>query len=236
MMEKMMPEMIKVSEDTYILDEGGVRFFLLLGSKKALLIDSGMMVHHAKELAEGITDLPLELLNTHADMDHVGSNQEFDAFYMHAAEEENFLHTPGPHTGKIIPVADGDLMDLGDRPLKIIHTPGHTPGSIAVLDIKKRVIITGDPIQDGKIFMFGPARKMEPYLESLLKVKALSDEYDEIWPSHGSLPVKAELIDDLYTKAMEVLAGNMPYEKADFHGMSIRYYNVGIAGFLMDDK
>ena len=63
-------------------------------------------------------------------------------------------------SGKIVPVHDGDIIELGDRPLKIIETPGHTPGSIAILDIKKRRIFTGDPIQDGRIFMFGVQREM----------------------------------------------------------------------------
>ena len=46
-------EWAKIDDKTYQYDEGGVRFFLLLGDREALLIDSGMQVHNAKELAEG---------------------------------------------------------------------------------------------------------------------------------------------------------------------------------------
>ena len=80
---------IPIDEQTWRLEEEGVRFFLLTGSRSALLIDSGMQTHNAKKLAEGLTALPLSLLNTHADIDHIGSNAEFDAVYMNPAELVN---------------------------------------------------------------------------------------------------------------------------------------------------
>ena len=43
-------------------------------------------------------------------------------------------------------MTQGDIIDLGDRPLKIIDIPGHTPGSIAILDVKNRVLISGDSV------------------------------------------------------------------------------------------
>lgn len=55
---------IPIDEQTWRLEEEGVRFFLLTGSRSALLIDSGMQTHNAKKLAEGLTALPLSLLNT----------------------------------------------------------------------------------------------------------------------------------------------------------------------------
>ena len=86
-------EIISINENTWRIEEEGVRFFLLAGENKALLIDSGMQVHNAKEIAESLVDLPIELLNTHADMDHVGSNNEFDSFYMNPAEASNYYNT-----------------------------------------------------------------------------------------------------------------------------------------------
>ncbi len=64
-------EWIKIDESTYSYEEDGVRFFLLMGTDKALLIDTGMQTRNAKELAEEITKLPLLLFNTHTDMDHI---------------------------------------------------------------------------------------------------------------------------------------------------------------------
>ena len=82
-------QIIQINKNTWRIEEEGVRFFLLTGTEKALLIDSGMAVHNAKDIAETLTDLPVSLLNTHADMDHIGSNGQFASFYMHPAEEQN---------------------------------------------------------------------------------------------------------------------------------------------------
>lgn len=226
-------EIIKINEGTWRIEDGGVRFFLLAGEKKALLIDSGMQVHNAKEIAEGLVDLPIELLNTHADRDHVGSNEEFDSFYMNPAEASNYYNT-NKMTGTIIPVTDGDIIDLGGRELEIITLPGHTPGSIAVLDKNNRALISGDPIQDGDIFMFGVQREIHAYLLSLEKLKKQKDRFDTIYPSHGTFPVGPELIDALQEGARRVLAGEIQGTDREFFGTKIKRYDVGVAGFLCD--
>ena len=127
-------EIIQIHENTWRIEDGGVRLFLLAGTEKALLIDSGMNLNNARDIAAGLTNLPLSLLNTHADRDHIGSNEQFDAFYMHPAEEPVYRRSGKP--GTILPVREGDALNLGDRELRIIHLPGHTPGSIAVLDVQ----------------------------------------------------------------------------------------------------
>ena len=226
-------EVIKINENTWRIEDGGVRFFLLAGEKKALLIDSGMQVHNAKEVAEDLVNLPVELLNTHADRDHVGSNDEFDSFYMNPAEASNYYNS-NKMTGTIIPVTDGDIIDLGGRELEIITIPGHTPGSIAVLDKNNRVLISGDPIQDGDIFMFGVQREMHAYLLSLEKLQKQRDRFDTIYPSHGTFPVKPELIDALQEGAKRVLAGEIPGTDKEMFGNTIKRYDVGVAGFLCD--
>ncbi|MCH5248708.1 MAG: MBL fold metallo-hydrolase [Lachnospiraceae bacterium] len=228
-------EIIKINETTWRIEDSGVRFFLLAGEKKALLIDSGMQVHNAKEIAQGLVNLPIELLNTHGDIDHVGSNDEFESFYMNPAEASNYYNTQ-KKTGTIIPVTDGDIIDLGDRELEIITLPGHTPGSIAVLDKNNRVLISGDPIQDGNIFMFGVQREMHAYLLSLEKLKKYLDKFDTIYPSHGSFPVTPEIIDSLHEGATRILAGEVEGSDAEFHGIKIKRYDVGVAGFLCDYK
>ena len=145
-----MPLSVKaIDKNTWIFEDSGVRFFLLEGKKQSLLIDSGMTVKNVKNIADGLTAHRVLLLNTHADPDHIGGNSDFESFYMNPAEAINYYKL---HNGKgeMLPVWDGDVIDLGDRPLKIITTPGHTPGSIAVLDINRRIIFTGDPIQIGR--------------------------------------------------------------------------------------
>ena len=228
-------EIIKINEDTWRIEDEGVRFFLLAGEKKALLIDSGRQVQNAKEIAESLVKLPIELLNTHGDIDHVGSNDEFDSFYMNPAEASNYYNT-NKKTGKIIPVSDGDVIDLGGRELEIITLPGHTPGSIAVLDKKERILISGDPIQDGNIFMFGIQREMHAYLLSLEKLEKYKDHFDAIYPSHGTFPVGPEIIGALHEGALRVMNGEVEGTDAEFHGTKIKRYDVGVAGFLCDPK
>ena len=117
-MSMMNCEIIQMRENTWRIEDGGVRFFLLAGTERALLIDSGMNVDDVRGIAAGLTDLPLSLLNTHADRDHIGSNEQFEAFYMHPAEEPVYRRSGKP--GTILPVADGDVLDLGGRALRIM--------------------------------------------------------------------------------------------------------------------
>ena len=228
-----MAEIFKINDRTWRIEDGGVRFFLLAGTERALLVDSGMTVENVRALAGTLTDLPLLLLNTHADPDHIGGNGEFDSFLMHPAEAGNYYKTRG-REGTFVPVWDGQVIDLGSRPLRIVHTPGHTPGSIAVLDERYRKIFTGDPIQDGRIYMFGIQREMHAYRESLRRIWRLRDRYDEIWPSHGTCPVTADLIPRLDEAAGEILSGALPYDTLEMRGQLIRSYRTEAAVFLCD--
>lgn len=227
-------EIIQINETTWRMEEDGVRFFLLTGRKKALLIDSGMQTRNARQIAQTLTDLPVELLNTHADPDHVGSNGEFTCFYMNPAEAPNYYKRGEKREGSIVPVENGDVLDLGERPLEIITLPGHTTGSIAVLDIRNRALISGDPIQDGNIYMFGPYREMHAYLLSLNKLDAYRSRFDEVWPSHGSFPVEPAQIDRLKVGALLVMQGQAPREEMELHGSRIVRCDVGCAGFYCE--
>ncbi|MBQ8972698.1 MAG: MBL fold metallo-hydrolase, partial [Clostridia bacterium] len=121
------------------------------------------------------------------------------------------------------------------RALRIIHLPGHTPGSIAVLDVKNRVLISGDPIQaHGHIFMFGSHRNMEEYIRSLERLEALQDQFDEIWPSHADIPIAPDTIHQLVEGARDVIAGIIKGTPAEMHGTPIVAYDVGISTLLCD--
>lgn len=50
-------------------------------------------------------------------------------------------------------LADGDVIDLGDRRLRVLHLPGHTPGSIALLDEDLRWLYTGDVVYDDDVLL-----------------------------------------------------------------------------------
>lgn len=233
-----MAQIIRIDEKTVRIEDGGVRFFLLEGTEKALLVDTGMNTPDAKAIAESLTELPLSLINTHADRDHISGNLSFDTFYMSPAEMENYAsgiqQTTPEVVGRILPVREGDLIDLGERPLLVIDNPGHTPGSIAILDIKNRVLIGGDAIQDGNIFMFGKYRNIEQYVKSLEHIREYGDRFDVVYPSHGTFPVSPELIDDLIGGAQKIIAGTAESTVIELFGRKIRLFRFPYAGFLCD--
>jgi len=233
----------KIDDKTWCFEEPGVRFFLLVGSRKALLIDSGMETHNAKKiaertLAEAFSDrqepLQIELLNTHADPDHCGSNEEFETFYMSKKDQGQYRMRHGDHVCTIHNLEDGMQIDLGERMLEVIALPGHTPGSIAVLDKASGNLFSGDPVQqDSDIFMFGPARNMPVYIESLKKLEGLSESFGKIYPSHGICPLTVEVIGPLIESAKQVLAGELSGEPMEFHGNKISRIDCGKVAFLV---
>lgn len=227
-------EIIQIDEGSWRVEDSGVRFFLLTGTERALLVDSGRNVHDARDIAAALTDLPISLINTHADADHIGSNGQFASFYMHPAEEPNYRRAD--RGGELLPVREGETLELGGRTLEIIHLPGHTPGSIALLDRGRRALISGDPIQDGRIFMFGRFRNMQTYIKSLEHLADWEGRFDEIWPSHASFPVSPALIERLHDGAQAVLAGEIPGRPEELFGNRIRAFDLGFATFLCDES
>ena len=225
-----MAEIIKINDKTWRIEDGMVRFYLLCGDEKAVLVDTGMNVPEARTIAEGLTDLPIILINTHADPDHISGNGAFEEFYMSPSEEDNYREHGG--NGKFLPVCDGDVIELGNRPLKVIDIPGHTPGSIAILDENYRVLISGDSIQDGNIFMFGKFRNIDDFIMSLKSLSKYDGTYDDIYPMHGTFPVKPDLIGKLIEGAEQIREGKAEGQPVDMFGNKVCLYKFPYAGFL----
>ena len=227
-----MAEVIQIDRNTWRIEEGMVRMFILEGEEKALLIDTGMNTPDAKEIAKTVTSKPIELMNTHADRDHISGNGAFEKFYMSPAEEENYRNAGG--SGSLIPVKENDIIDLGNRPLEIIDIPGHTPGSIAILDIDKRILIAGDSVQNGNIFMFGKFRNIDDYILSMKKLLTYQDRFDVVFPSHGEFPVKPDIIGKLIEGAGQIAEHKCQGQKVDMFGNEITLYKFEYAGFLCE--
>lgn len=224
---------IAIDERTWRYEDGGVRFFLLAGAERALLLDSGMTVHNARELARQLTDLPLSLFNTHCDIDHVGSNDEFDEVWVSPME---LVHPKAPHDSRRVrPVWDGDVIDLGGRELEAIALPGHTPGSTALLDRASGMLFSGDPIQrDGRIFMFGPMRSLAAYIHSLRRLSLRKAEISSIWPCHATCPVDVDTIDELIAGAEAIERGEASFTVDEVHGNPVRACDGGPSILLCD--
>ncbi len=226
---------IQMDEQTWRIEDDGVRFFLLTGLQRGLVIDTGMTTKNARAIAESLTDLPLLLINTHADIDHIAGNDAFETALMHPAEYGNYLRKDSAHPTPTA-VWDGDVIDPGGRPLMVIQQPGHTPGSIALLDITRRVLYSADSIQDDSIFLFGPMRNRIAYRQSLHRIWEYRGRFDEIRPSHGTLPLSPDVILDLMGEMDRILSGQEPYEREEKFGLPVRVYRTESADFFLDEE
>ena len=113
-----MADVIKIDEYTYRIEDGFVRFFLLIGEDKAALIDSGAMCKDALQLAKKITDKEVILVNTHGDGDHTSGTACFDKIYMHINDYEGCgVNTKYPDTS-LVALNDNDEIDL-DRTIEV---------------------------------------------------------------------------------------------------------------------
>lgn len=228
-----MAEIIKIGENTWSFEDGFVRFFLLAGDEKAVMIDSGMNCPDALEQAKALTDKPIMLLNTHGDGDHTSATGSFTEIYIHP-EDYVKCDVCNRYPGTALhEIADGDVIDLGNRPLKIIHIPGHTAGSVAILDVKNRVLIAGDSVQKGHIYMFGDKREPEKYEASLDKLISMKDEYDTIYASHDVREVPADHVEKVKAAWQKVRAGEVPYEMIDLWGNQVKSYTTEDCGFYL---
>ena len=170
--------------------------FLVLGKKRGVLIDTGNGIGNIKKVVSELTDLPVSIVLTHAHYDHVAGAHRFenitmydnaDAIKVLKAGRDNaslqkyltkdYLWKPlpkgfNPKTWTIPSmeprslVQDGDTIDLGERVLEVIYTPGHSPGSMCLLDKKNRILFTGDHFFPGPLYAHAPDVNIYDYIES----------------------------------------------------------------------
>lgn len=228
-----MDHIVKIAEHFWMIEENDVRSFLLEGEHRTMLVDTGFGTLRIREMAAGLTDLPIFLVNTHTDGDHTGCNREFETVYMHPAEMEHYKNAlpEGCSMEAVRPLWEGDTIDLGCWKFEVILTPGHTPGSIMLLEREKRMLISGDTIQDGEIYMFGAGRNMEAFQCSLEKMTGMSDAFDTIWPSHGSYPLAPDIIPGILKGARELMEGKLQ-EMEPPRPMPCKKYVCDVAAFL----
>lgn len=215
--------------DSWIIQEEQVRCFLFAGTKRALLVDSGMELSDLRGTVEQLTHLPVMLVNTHTDHDHISCNDQFETVYMHPAEFSFYHQLSGRWKG-LEPLWDGEQIDLGDRVFQIILLPGHTPGSIALLEETRRILVGGDGIQDGTIYMYGAQRDISAYIRSLERLEAhYASRFDLVYPSHARCPVPAEIIPELIKGAKAIRAGEIPGAPAAVEEPGVNLYDMGVA-------
>lgn len=165
-------------------------FVYLIGdekTKEAAVVDAGWEIDKIIEAA-GMEKLKInKIILTHSHFDHVQKvNELIDKtkadVYFHELEVDSMKNHIKNESTKIIKLKDNDEIKIGKIKLKVIHTPGHTPGAVCLLFDNK--LITGDTLFVCAIgrtdLPGGDAIKL---FESLQKLKKLDDKV-EIYPGH----------------------------------------------------
>jgi len=233
MLDEFIPlETVKIDERTYRIEDNGVRCLLFIGDNRALLVDTGFgQSGSLKSVVESLTDKPIILVNTHADGDHIGGNSEFGPANMHPAEMPHYFKN-AKDGAEASPLWEGDIIDIGGRTFEVVLIPGHTPGSIVLLDRKNRIIISGDSISGGgPVFMFGEARNFCAYFASMEKLLKMRDSFDTIYPAHGTFPIAPVSIEKSIAAAKKLLAGELDPMEPPFDIPAKMYEYDGAAFF-----
>ena len=183
--------------------------YVLEGNDKALVIDAGTQVRNLDKLVAALTDKPVMMAVTHGHGDHVGGVRCFPEFWMHEADTAIARGSLRDYPGKVHYLSDGDVIDLGGRQIEVLHTPGHTPGSITFFDKERHYGFSGDAFGSTNLLLFsGP-------FSTLVKTCTRAAEYmqkngiDKLYPGHyhGDNPETLQRVLDERKMALEVLSG-----------------------------
>lgn len=229
-------KIIKEQERFWRIENGGVRAFLFEGTDRAMLVDTGFGDIPIGEIVKDLTALPVFVVNTHADPDHVGGNGGFSEIYIHPAEKERYTrNAPKGAGGKVLPLSEGDEFDLGFWKFEVILTPGHTAGSIMLLEREKGILISGDSIQNGMMYMFGEGRDLSGLIRSLEKIMTMRDKIRIVYPSHSDCPLTPDAVSDVLEGAKKLRGGELTGVKPPFPVPAMLYAAERIS-FLYDGE
>ena len=227
----------KTTEDTWIINSmGGTQnMYLLEGEDRALLIDTLWGAGNLREHVESLTNKPITVINTHGHLDHSGGNGEWEEVLMLAGaipDVETCYRSPfdvsklpHPDYRKVV-VKDGDIIDLGGRILEIIDISAHSNGSLALLDRRNRQLFVGDELESHQVLMYEveEERKIEGRPEFILKDRllkhhsntlkllALQNHWDTIYPAHNGAPIASCYLEDYAGLVEHIFAGDAVIE------------------------
>lgn len=92
---------------------------------------------------------------------------------------------------------DGDCIDLGNRKLIVLHTPGHSPGHCCFYEPKRTYLFSGDLIYSGCLDAFYPTTDPQLFWHSVRKIHSL--EISKILPVHHQLSIDTHIINETET-------------------------------------
>ena len=167
-------------DEPHILEFYRCNLWHVRGRDRDMLVDSGMGVVSLRQWVPLLSERPLDAVASHTHFDHIGAHHEFPCRLCHEAEA-HFLENPTragiladpyvtdeifttlppqPYLSTTYAVksapatrilTDSDIIDLGDRHFEVIHTPGHSPGGIALWEAASGILFSGDIVYDGPL-------------------------------------------------------------------------------------
>jgi len=208
-----------------------------------------------KLLTEEFTRQPIVVVNTHSHYDRVAQNHLFkevglfdapnarevaskgyDRADMSHLLSKEMLCKPLPQDldskNYYVPpftvtrwLKDGDFVELGDRRLEVIPTPGRSPDSICLLDREAKLLWTGDSFYTGAIFLHLPGSNLNTFVNSYQKLIAFSSLYERLMPSHNEPCIDKTALDEVLDAALEIRAGTTRYTEEVEDATEIRRYD-----------
>ncbi|MEM2089070.1 MAG: MBL fold metallo-hydrolase [Thermoproteota archaeon] len=243
----------KINSGTWAIDDHGCDImYLVSGDKKCLLIDTGWGIGDLPKLIDSLSPLPLIVVNTHGHPDHSYGNSLFKKVYIHEADKSFINKPPNADTRRwlirnalpkslpenfnidtwavtvpsLIPIEDGQVFDLGNRRLQTICVPGHTPGSVCLLDSENRLLFTGDTIQNPTWLHLEESLPLSQFHENLKQLQSKMNKFDYFLPGHADLqklPLPKANIDELIAGIEQILEGKLVgREEKTFVGDGLR--------------
>ncbi len=250
----------KLFENVFTIDDIGFdTMYLIEGKEKALLIDTGWGIFNIPELLRSITSKPVTVVVTHGHPDHACGAFWFDEVYVFEDEMplvkncfnreyrmmdykkllknrigENFSKDSwfDAKLNRIKKLNEGYKFELGDLTLEVIAMPGHTNGSIVLLDEGNKLLFTGDSVIAGQVWMhLDVSTSLSIYLKSLQKIRALGEKYNRLLPAHGNTPIEPSYIDEMIMGVGEIIKGKIkgkPFQTHAGNGLKCEFKNCGI--------
>jgi len=184
----------------------GSHSYVIRGTRGNMLIDSGLDSNYP-DLKESLHYIGMKVrdiyvvVNTHEHFDHIGANRYFQEHALIAAHR--FAATKMAFDDRYVTLyKSGDAneismhvhlwlesrsrIDLGNFALDIIHTPGHTSGSICVYEPEKKFMFTGDTLfAGGRLPVISESGSIGDYINSLKSLQTRLIK--EIYPGHGEV-------------------------------------------------
>lgn len=215
--------------------------YLLLGSQRALLFDTGPGLYSIRAQVRQLTHLPLIVIPSHLHFDHVGDMAEFsdvrllDTPALRAQMQGGeFVEPPSQFmlkSGIRYHVAgwikDGQSLDLGGRTVTLYSTPGHTPDSVSILDDGGRRWFTGDIINRDVTLLNLPGSDVKAEARSLHRLLTVAPGAQVAYEAHKEVPLTRSELEQLAAGVDAIAAGGGQWKPACGGGVSLRRYQVG---------